>query len=255
MVAMVVQVRLFAMLRERAGRESVEVELDDGATVQDALDAVARLQGLGELVSRMPVVMAVNREYVPEESLLSEGDELALIPPVSGGAGERPNPRAARNTAPGSRDGKIDTTPAPDGMARFEALVSREVPAPPYSKLLGSRPLDAEPGHVRMEFTATEQMLNPAGSVQGGFLTAMLDETMGPAAISMLEPGFVAPTLELKVSFLRPARPGRLVVDARVVHMGRSVAFMESSLVTDDGSLVATATATARIVPFKKPDA
>jgi uncharacterized protein (TIGR00369 family) len=205
---------------------------------------------LGELVLRMPIVTALNREYVPEESLLSEGDELALIPPVSGGTGER----TRRPTVPGSRDGKIDTTPAPDGMDRFKALVSKDVPAPPYSKLLGSRPLDAEPGHVRMEFEASEQMLNPAGSVQGGFLTAMLDETMGPAAISMLEPGFAVPTLELKVNFLRPARPGRLVVDARVVHLGKSVVFMESSLVSDDGSLIATATATARIVPFKKSE-
>jgi MoaE-MoaD fusion protein len=86
---MFVDVRLFAMLRERAGRESVEVELDDGATVQDALDAVAGQHGLGELISRMPVVMAVNREYVSEQSALSAGDEIALIPPVSGGAGER----------------------------------------------------------------------------------------------------------------------------------------------------------------------
>jgi MoaE-MoaD fusion protein len=83
---MFVNVRLFAMLRERAGRDSVRVELADDATVQDAMDAVAREHGLGDLIERMPVLMAVNREYVPQESALSEGDELALIPPVSGGA-------------------------------------------------------------------------------------------------------------------------------------------------------------------------
>jgi molybdopterin synthase catalytic subunit len=82
---MVVNVRLFAMLRERAGSESLEVELHDGATVQDALQAVGGRHGLAELIARMPVVMAVNREYAPEEQVLSEGDELALIPPVSGG--------------------------------------------------------------------------------------------------------------------------------------------------------------------------
>jgi MoaE-MoaD fusion protein len=82
---MLVNVRLFAMLRERAGSDSVTVELADGATVRDALDAVGDQHGLDELIARMPVVMAVNREYAPEESTLSEGDELALIPPVSGG--------------------------------------------------------------------------------------------------------------------------------------------------------------------------
>jgi molybdopterin converting factor subunit 1 len=238
---MVVHVRLFAMLRERAGRESVEVELNDGATVDDALNALGRQHGLDDLIERMPVTMAVNRDYADHDQMLAEGDELALIPPVSGGDG--------------SSDGKVDTLAAPDGAEKFRELVSRDVPRPAYSDLLGSRPLDAEPGHVRMEFQATEQFLNPMGVVQGGFLTAMLDETMGPAALSALPPGQGVPTLELKVSFLRPASPGRLVADARVVHMGRSVVFLESSLVTDDGTLIATATATARIVSMTKPEA
>jgi molybdopterin converting factor subunit 1 len=82
---MLIQVRLFAMLRERAGRESVELQLDEGATVQDALDAVGRQHDLDDLIGRMPVMAAVNREYAGEESVLADGDELALIPPVSGG--------------------------------------------------------------------------------------------------------------------------------------------------------------------------
>jgi molybdopterin converting factor subunit 1 len=250
---MVVHVRLFAMLREGAGRDSVDLELAEGATVQDALDRVGREQGIAELISRMPVVAAVNREYVKDERVLSEGDELALIPPVSGGAREE-SVRSQGPTTSGSRDGRVDTTAAPDGLEQFKRLVSRNVPAPAYTELLGTRPLEAEPGHVRMEFHAREEFVNPGGAIQGGFLTAMLDETMGPAAISMLGPGFMVPTLELKVNFLRPGRPGRMVADARVVHRGKSVVFMESSLVTDDGTLIATATATARIVPFPKPE-
>ena len=82
---MFVNVRLFAMLRERAGREAVEVELPEGATVQDAVDAVGRQHGLADTIERMPVVMAVNREYASGDTTLSEADELALIPPVSGG--------------------------------------------------------------------------------------------------------------------------------------------------------------------------
>jgi molybdopterin synthase catalytic subunit len=74
-----VTVRLFAMLRERAGASEVVLELPDGARVSDAL---AELSGLaGEL----PLVMAVNREYAREEQPLAAGDELALIPPVAGG--------------------------------------------------------------------------------------------------------------------------------------------------------------------------
>jgi MoaE-MoaD fusion protein len=76
---MEVTVRLFAMLRERAGQPELTLDLPDGARVGDAL---AELHGLAEGV---PLVMAVNREYADEERVLDPGDELALIPPVSGG--------------------------------------------------------------------------------------------------------------------------------------------------------------------------
>lgn len=75
-----VRVRLFAVLRERAGSEVLELELPDGARVKDALAEIAPLS------DGIPVVMAVNHEYADAELALSAGDELALIPPVSGGA-------------------------------------------------------------------------------------------------------------------------------------------------------------------------
>ena len=235
---MFIDVRLFAMLRERAGTESVTVEVRDGATVREAVDAVAQSHELGELIARMPVVMAVNREYAADDSVLSEGDELALIPPVSGGE--------ATEVGEGFASG-----PA---YEQFMELVGNHAPKwPNYVELLGMRPLLAEPGHVRFEFRATEQFLNPAGMVQGGFLTAMLDDTMGPAAMSQLGPGYFTPTLELKVNFLRPVGPGRLVGDGRVVHLGKSVAFLEGSLADEDGNVVATATATARVVKTGDP--
>lgn len=94
---MLLQVRLFAVLRERAGRDSLEIELSEGATVADALRALADAsEALGEALEAMPVVMAVNRLYVGEEETLAPGDELALIPPVSGGAQDsRPHVRVA----------------------------------------------------------------------------------------------------------------------------------------------------------------
>ena len=77
---MEVRVRLFAALRERAGTDEIAVELPEGARVNDAL---ARLGGL---IDGIPVVMAINREYAESDALLAPGDEVALIPPVSGGA-------------------------------------------------------------------------------------------------------------------------------------------------------------------------
>jgi len=76
---MVIEVRLFAMLRERARAGTVEVEVPEGASVGDVIEA------LGDLVGETPVIAALNREYVGREQTVSAGDELALVPPVSGG--------------------------------------------------------------------------------------------------------------------------------------------------------------------------
>ena len=72
-------VRLFAVLRERAGGPELTLDLPEGARVRDALESLSALAG------DVPLVMAVNREYASEEQRLDAGDELALIPPVSGG--------------------------------------------------------------------------------------------------------------------------------------------------------------------------
>ncbi len=128
-----------------------------------------------------------------------------------------------------------------------EAAAGKE-PLPPCSELLGWQALSLEPGHVRVRFSAGPELCNPMGSVQGGFLAAMLDDAMGPALFSLLEEGSFAPTLEMKVSYLRPARPGALVAEGRVAHRSRGVAFLEGTLMNEAGDVLATATATARIV-------
>ncbi|MCW3021980.1 MAG: molybdopterin converting factor, subunit 1, partial [Conexibacter sp.] len=77
---MKVSVRLFAGLRERAGSDRLELELPEGARVADAL---AQVKHLAPGVS---LVLAVNRQYADPDVVLSAGDELAVVPPVSGGA-------------------------------------------------------------------------------------------------------------------------------------------------------------------------
>jgi len=73
-------VRLFAALRERVGADQLVLELPEGALVGDALDRLA------DVTDGVPAVLAVNREYADREAALREGDEVALIPPVSGGS-------------------------------------------------------------------------------------------------------------------------------------------------------------------------
>jgi uncharacterized protein (TIGR00369 family) len=118
---------------------------------------------------------------------------------------------------------------------------------PPAAVLLGWRLLSVDPGQgtIEVAFTATEQFVNPVGVVQGGFLAAMLDDTLGPALVATLGPGEFAPTTNLQVQFLRPARPGPLVGRGWVVRRASGVGFLAGELVDDSGEVVATATATA----------
>ena len=79
-----VKVLFFASTRELVGQQSIEVGLEEGATVDDLLN---RLQGFyPKLQQFAPSLMtAVNTEYVTRGAVLRHGDEVALIPPVSGG--------------------------------------------------------------------------------------------------------------------------------------------------------------------------
>jgi molybdopterin synthase catalytic subunit len=119
---MQVRVRLFAVLRERAGADVLELELPDGARVKDALAQIAPLS------DGIPVVMAVNHEYADGEVALNAGDELALIPPVSGGA-----VHARVLAEPLSLDRLIERVrdPAAGAVVTFSG-VTREVPALEY---------------------------------------------------------------------------------------------------------------------------
>ena len=86
MDAMLIDVKLFAGLREAAGAGQIEVELDDGATTESLLDELRKRPGLEGILTAMPVRVAVNRSYVDGQTELVEGDEVALVPPISGGA-------------------------------------------------------------------------------------------------------------------------------------------------------------------------
>jgi uncharacterized protein (TIGR00369 family) len=83
----------------------------------------------------------------------------------------------------------------------------------------------------------------------------MLFDTVGPALLATLEPDQFQSTLQLNVSFLRPVRPGRLVGKGRVVHREGDLVFLEASLLDTGTVVVATATATARVIPLSQAPA
>ena len=130
----------------------------------------------------------------------------------------------------------------------FWDVIAGRAPLPAVLSLLGWKVIHAEPGHVRAGFQGKEEFYNPVGLVQGGILAAMLDGVMGAAAVSLLAPNESITTLEMKMNYMRSVQAVPLVGDGRVVHRGGSVIFMEGSITTEDGALVATATATGRVM-------
>jgi uncharacterized protein (TIGR00369 family) len=85
-----------------------------------------------------------------------------------------------------------------------------------FAGRLGAVVTDADEGTARLEFEATDEHLNPAGTVHGGVLATLVDTAMGTAVRSATDDGDVPATSQLTVTYLRPGRPGRLTVDARV---------------------------------------
>jgi uncharacterized protein (TIGR00369 family) len=135
-----------------------------------------------------------------------------------------------------------------DRDAFFWQVMEGKAPSPRCADTLGITFSNVRPdeGTIEVAFVAKAEFLNPAGAVQGGFLAAMLDDTMGPALAATLRKGEFAPTANLNVSFFKPARVGALQGKGRVVRRGREVCFLAGDLF-QEGELIASATATAII--------
>jgi len=136
----------------------------------------------------------------------------------------------------------MDAIRTPSVFDRFEP--------PPSARLLGwtLRAIDPSAGTIEVGFVADGRFTNPGGTVQGGFLAAMLDDTQGPALFGHTNGEIYAPTIDFSISFLKEARPGSFVAHGRVVRLGRTIAFTEAELFDGAGDLIARATFTNRVM-------
>jgi uncharacterized protein (TIGR00369 family) len=121
----------------------------------------------------------------------------------------------------------------------------------PVARLLGARPIACDPvaGRLTVEFSPRPEFLNLLGWIQGGILTAMLDMAMSFAVLCTLDRHHVVPSLEIKTSYLAPAKLAPLIGEGRLLRKGRAIAFMEGRLLDADGNLLTTATGTGQIRP------
>lgn len=141
------------------------------------------------------------------------------------------------------------------GLDYLKGLVAGEFGAKPSmaDTMNMSVPQALAPGHAEFEAEPADYLMNPLGSVHGGFAATVLDSVLGCAVHAALPPGTGYSTAELKVNFTRAIRPdtGRLRAVADVVHLGRQMATVEGRLTgVADGKLYAHGSATCFLFPF-----
>ena len=108
----------------------------------------------------------------------------------------------------------------------------------------------SEPPSLKMEFEAVPEFCHsPNQVVQGGFVTGMLDTSMAHLLIALSGGKLNPVSLDINISFLAPAHPGKLISRAKVVRLGKSIGYFSSSLYQQE-TLVATATSTIKLVPM-----
>ena len=134
-------------------------------------------------------------------------------------------------------------------MADTDFLIPPRMP-PVLLEVLGFQrvlALDAAAGTARVQYTARPAWAHSGGTtIQGGLLTSWLDNCMAFAIAARL-PDTTSASLEFKVSFFERTAPGTVTAEARVKREGRSVAFLEADLFSEDGRLLASATSTVKL--------
>lgn len=125
---------------------------------------------------------------------------------------------------------------------------------PPAARLLGREviSIDTVAGGATLRYKAQPDFLNRHGTVQGGMLSAMLDSATALALYAVLPPELTGVTMTLNVAFLKPAKLGSFTATSRLISRDERDASTTGELRDQDGLLVATATATLRIVPRRQ---
>jgi uncharacterized protein (TIGR00369 family) len=136
----------------------------------------------------------------------------------------------------------------------IRAMLRDPAKQPPSARHLGFQLIDfsVENGWAEVAFTPRPEFANPAGSVQGGFVCAMLDDAMSIAACISRRFAVIVPTLQMTVTYLRPTPFARVVVRGEVLRFSASSVAMQGALRDADGTILAVAVATAVPRPFPR---
>ena len=145
----------------------------------------------------------------------------------------------------------IDAAKASDYPANIQAILKRQAPCSAWlnQQLLE---IDSETGFAKIAYELGEPHFNRFGALHGGAISCVMDDELAVAAGFIAQWGEIAPTLEMKVSYLNQGGAGRHIAEAKVLKRGRQINFLEATLSRADGKVIATATATIMIAPMTR---
>ncbi|HEX7725005.1 MAG TPA: PaaI family thioesterase [Rhizomicrobium sp.] len=145
----------------------------------------------------------------------------------------------------------FDSSKAAEYPPNVQAIIKRQAPTSAWlnQQILE---LDVEEGWVKIGYDLGEPHFNRFGALHGGSIACVMDDVLAVAAGMVAKWGEIAPTLEMKVSYLNQGGAGKHVAEAKVLKRGRQINFLEATMTREDGKVIATATATIMIAPMKR---
>jgi uncharacterized protein (TIGR00369 family) len=138
---------------------------------------------------------------------------------------------------------------AMSGLEFVRGLVDGTLPLNTMARTLGYDVVEASKGRVVVAAEPSDALLNPAGTVHGGFAATLLDTCMGLAVLTTLEKGIAQTTVEFKITLMRPITPdmGPIRAEGVVLSRGRRIGTAEGKITDRQGRLLVHGTTTCLI--------
>jgi uncharacterized protein (TIGR00369 family) len=135
------------------------------------------------------------------------------------------------------------------GLDYLKAIKEGTISPPPAARLIGYTVAEVDKGSVVFELQPREYHYNPFATVHGGILSTLLDTAMTASVLSTLPSGFSCSTIEIKVNFIKTvtAETGMVRCEARPIHSGKNLAFVEGRLKDGNDVLLAFGVSTCSI--------